>query len=277
MNAMKEESRRFAIMAEYDGTAFRGWQRQKNAPSVQACLEEAWYQLTGERIQLTGGSRTDAGVSALGHVSSFLSRTSIPTDRMALAWNTSLPPEAVIRQVERVSGAFSPRCDALGKTYRYTLRTGPVRPAISRRTAVHLPGPLDREAMREAISKLEGKHDFTAFMDQGSPTRRPVRTLYEIGFRETGDDIILTFSGDGFLYHMDRILAGTLASVGQGKIDPAAIEEIIQARDRTLAGPTLPAEGLLLERVYFADRLIGGARWPYEDPRRQATLAHLAP
>lgn len=267
----------YAVMTEYDGTAFKGWQRQKNALSVQQCLEDAWYALSGERIQLTGGSRTDAGVSALRHVSSFLSTTDIPLDRIALAWNAVLPPEAAVVAIRLVNRAFNPRYDALGKTYRYTIRTGRTRPVLARSLSAYVPGALDREAMREAAAKLSGKHSFTSFMDQGSPTRRPVRTLHEIDFQEAEGEIILTFTGDGFLYHMARILAGTIVSAGQGKIDTDTIEAIIESHDRVLAGPTMPPEGLLLERVYFAGHLFGGDRWPYEDQRRQARLAHLIP
>jgi len=276
MDAM-DKCARYAVMTEYDGTAFSGWQRQKNALSVQQCLEDAWYALSGERIKLTGGSRTDAGVSALRHVSSFSSRTAIPLDRIALAWNTVLPPEAAVAAIRPVNRAFNPRYDALGKTYRYTVRTGRTRPVLARSLSAYVPGPLDREAMREAAAKLSGKHNFTSFMDQGSPTKRPVRTLYQIGFQEAEAEIILTFTGDGFLYHMARILAGTIVSAGQGKIDTDTIEAIIESHDRVLAGPTMPPEGLLLERVYFAGHLFGGDRWPYEDQRRQARLAHLIP
>lgn len=269
--------RRYAVMTEYDGTAFCGWQRQKSHPSVQACLEDAWKELTGERIRLTGGSRTDAGVSALRHVSSFVSETTIPADRMARAWNTRLPAPAAVVDVRPVNPAFNPRYDALGKTYRYTLRTGPIRPVIARHATCHLPGPLDREAMRFAAETLLGRHNFSAFMDQGSPTKRLIRTLHRLDLVEEGDELVVRMTADGFLYHMARILVGTLVAAGQGKIDPATMREIIEACDRTLAGPTMPPQGLLLERVYFADRLFGDDRWPHEDPRRQAKLANLLP
>ena len=131
--------------------------------------------------------------------------------------------------------------------------------------------------MRKAAKNLEGRHDYSSFMDQGSPTKRLVRNLYEIAFDQKGDEITLTFTGDGFLYHMVRILAGTIVHAGQGKIDPDTIGEIIRSGDRVLAGPTLPPEGLLLERVYFAGRLFGDDCWPYPDQRRRAKLAHLLP
>ncbi len=262
-------------MTEYDGTAFFGWQRQKDLPSVQQTLEEAWRDLTGERIRLTGGSRTDAGVSAARHVSSFLSETPIPLDRIGLAWNTALPPELAVQAVRSVNPAFNPRYDALGKTYRYTLATGPVRPVIDRGRASHVPGRLDLSALKEAAAHLTGRQDFTAFMDQGSPTRRPVRTLHQLQVEEGEDRLVLRFTGDGFLYHMVRILAGTLVFAAQGKIEPGAIPGIFASGDRRLAGPTLPPEGLLLERLYFAGELFGQDRWPYEDSRRAEKLVHL--
>ncbi|HZK29575.1 MAG TPA: tRNA pseudouridine synthase A, partial [Clostridia bacterium] len=231
----------------------------------------------GETITLTGGSRTDAGVSALRHVSSFLSNTSIPLERIALAWNTALPQAIAVHDAREVGGAFNPRYDALGKTYRYTVVTGRVRPVIARHFAAYVPGSLDVNAMHEASLLLKGTHDFTSFMDQGSPTRRPVRTLYELGIEEEDRRLSFTFTGDGFLYHMVRILAGTLVSVGQGKIDPDKIATIIESRDRAMAGPTMPAEGLRLERVFFADHLFGNDRWVYEDLRRESKRAHLSP
>ncbi len=253
-------------MTEFDGSAFHGWQRQKNAPSVQACLEDAWRSLTGEAITLRGGSRTDAGVSALGHVSDFSSATSIPVDRIARAWNTILPESVAVRAARRVPGGFSARYDALGKTYRYTILTGETRPVIKRRTTAFAPGELDVDAMRSALEFLRGTHDFSSFMDQGSPTKRLVRTLHEIQIDGCGE-LTIAMTGDGFLYHMARIIAGTLVYIGQGKISVNELGTIVKARDRVLAGPTMPAEGLVLERVYFASELFGDDRWPYEDER----------
>lgn len=264
-------------MAEFDGTAFSGWQRQKNAPSVQACLEDAWQSLTGETISLQGGSRTDAGVSALRHVSSFLSASSIPCEKMAIAWNTKLPPALSALQVREVGKAFHPRYDALGKSYRYSLARGSARPAILRNQQAYVPGPLNLLLMQEAAEKLLGEHDFTAFMDQGSPTMRPIRTLHELDIREEEDRILVTVTGDGFLYHMVRILLGTLVLAGQGKLAPRKIAGIIKSGDRTLAGPTMAPQGLLLERLYFADTLFGRDAWPYPDPRREEKKEHLYP
>ncbi|MGI6157070.1 MAG: tRNA pseudouridine(38-40) synthase TruA [Saccharofermentanales bacterium] len=268
---------RYAITAEYDGAAFSGWQRQSNAPSVQACLEDAWQRLTGETVRLVGGSRTDAGVSARRHVSAFTSRTTIPTERIALAWNTALPPTVAVHDARRVHGDFNPRYDALGKRYRYTIVRGPIRPVIDRHTAAHVPGELDINAMAEAADAFVGTHDFTALMDQGSPTRRPIRTLYAVELDDDDRTLTVRVTGDGFLYHMVRILVGTLVYVGQGKLAAGDISYILASGRRVSAGPTMPPEGLVLEHVYFAETLFGGDRWPYDDPRRASKRARLYP
>lgn len=295
---LPENAIQYAILTEFDGSVFHGWQRQRNAPSVQACLEDAWEALTGERIVLRGGSRTDAGVSALGHVSAFHTTSSIPEDRIARAWNTKLPDGVVVCAATRVHHDFHARYDTLGKLYRYTIKTGSTRSVLSRHTTAFVPGELDVDAMREAIPFLEGTHDFSAFMDQGSPTKRLERTLYDIKLtpgarrleeptqtdkllhdvkrgRET--DLVIKIMGDGFLYHMARIIVGTLVYIGEGKIAPQELLSVLKNKDRTLAGPTMPAAGLLLERVFFADELFGDDRWPYEDERREAKLATLKP
>ncbi len=261
-------------MTEFDGSAFHGWQRQKNAPSVQACLEDAWRSLTGETISLRGGSRTDAGVSAFGHVSDFSSSTSIPADRIARAWNTKLPESVAVRAAQCVPSGFNARYDALGKTYRYTILTGETRPVIKRRTTVFVPGELNVDAMRSALEYFRGTHDFSSFMDQGSPTKRPVRTLHDIQIDGYGE-LTITMTGDGFLYHMARIIAGTLVYIGQDKISVNELAYVIEARDRVCAGPTMPSEGLVLERVYFAADLFGDDCWPYEDERFESKRAEL--
>lgn len=276
MNIYPDNAIQYAIMTEFDGSAFHGWQRQVNAPSVQGCLESAWRELTGESVALIGGSRTDAGVSASGHVAAFHSATSIPVDRIARAWNTKLPESVAVRAVRKVSRLFNPRYDALGKHYRYTILTGDTRPVLRRRTTAFIPGELDVDAMRSAIPFLRGTHNFSSFMDQGSPTKRFGRTLHEITI-EGETELVIAMKGDGFLYHMARIIAGTLVYIGQGKIAPDELPSVFAASDRTLAGPTMPAEGLLLERVYFAADLFGGDRWPYEDERREAKLRTLLP
>lgn len=272
---LEKKQRRYAVLTVYDGSAFSGWQRQARATTVQACLEDGWRKLTGERIRLTGGSRTDAGVSARGHVSSFLSTNSIPPEKMALAWNTTLPEAVAVKAVRTVGPAFNPRYDALGKRYIYQLDTGPVRPVLDRGLVAHMPGDLDLLKMEEGAKILQGTHDFTAFMDQGSPSRRPVRTLHRLDLSREGDRITMAFEGDGFLYHMVRILAGTLLWLGRGKLDPASLGDLMERKDRRLLGPTLPGRGLVLDRVYFADQLFGDDAWPWPDSRREEKKAHL--
>lgn len=259
---------RYAILTTYDGAFFSGWQRQKNAVSVQQTLEDVWKKQTGETIRLTGGSRTDAGVSARGHVSSFRSETSIPEQNIPLLWNAKLPDSIAIRKAIRVDDDFNPRYDALGKEYRYRIMNSRVRPVLFRHLVSHIPGTLDMSAMRQALPFFAGTHSFLSLMDQGSPTKRPVRTIQHLELIEEGSLITLVVRGDGFLYHMVRILAGTLVLIGQGKMLPEQVPKLLESKDRTLAGPTMPPQGLTLERVFFEKTLFGDDCWPYEDERR---------
>lgn len=264
---------RYAILTTYDGSAFSGWQRQKNAISVQQTLEDCWQKQTGETIRLTGGSRTDAGVSARGHVSSFRSKTPIPLNNIPLFWNAKLPDSIAVRKVIRVEDDFNPRYDALGKEYRYRILNRRVRPVLYRHLVAHVPGVLDLSAMRQALPYFAGTHSFLSLMDQGSPTKRPVRTIQHLELAEEDRVITLIVRGDGFLYHMVRILAGTLVLIGQGKMSPEQVPALLETKDRTLAGPTMPPQGLTLERIYFAKMLFGGDCWPYEDERREDMLS----
>lgn len=264
---------RYAILTAFDGTFFSGWQRQKNANSVQQTLEDVWQKHTGETIRLTGGSRTDAGVSARGHVSSFLSTTPIPEQNIPLFWNANLPDSIAVRKAIRVEDDFNPRYDALGKEYRYRILNCRVRPVIFRHLVAHVPKELDLSAMRQALSYFVGTHSFLALMDQGSPTKRPVRTIQCLELMEEDRLITLVVRGDGFLYHMVRILAGTLVLIGQGKMSPEQVPALLESEDRTVAGPTMPPQGLTLERIYFGKTLFGGDCWPYEDERRKSALS----
>jgi len=260
---------RFAILTTYDGSAFSGWQRQKNAISVQQTLEDCWQKQTGEKIRLTGGSRTDAGVSARGHVSSFRSKMPIPVNNIPLFWNAKLPDSIAVRKAVHVEDDFNPRYDALGKEYRYRILNRRIRPVIFRHLVAHVPSELDLNAMREALPYFAGTHSFLSLMDQGSPTNRPVRTIQHLELVDKDRLITLIVRGDGFLYHMVRILAGTLVLIGQGKMSPDQVPALLETEDRTLAGPTMPPQGLTLERIYFAKTLFGGDCWPYEDERRK--------
>ncbi|MDD2427119.1 MAG: tRNA pseudouridine(38-40) synthase TruA [Eubacteriales bacterium] len=265
MTNVCREKLKIAISTEYLGVDFHGWQRQENAHTVQAELEDAWFELTSERIVLNGSSRTDAGVSARRHISSFVTCSSIPVERIPLAWNTKLGPGVAVREAKITQTDFDPRFDALGKEYTYSFYLSKTRPVIERFQTHHVPQKLDLAAMREASASFLGEHDFTALMDQGSPSKRPCRSLYSLVLEEADPFLHLHVIGDGFLYHMVRILAGTLLYVGLGKLTAQDIPLLLKERDRRAMGPTLSACGLTLERVFYKDELFGSDRWPYHD------------
>ena len=246
-----EGQRRFMLVLEYDGTAYCGWQRQINGPSVQQVLEEALARLTGERIAVTGSSRTDAGVHAMGLCAHFDSATRIPPDKLAFALNTMLPPDVRIRRSCAAPEGFHARYSACGKVYRYTFFNDRHDCAIGRQYAAHVPLRLDEGRMHEEAQALCGTHDFAAFAASGSVASSTVRTIYRAQVRRCGDEVTLLVLGDGFLYNMVRIIAGTLMEVGTGRREPGAIARAIETGDRLALGQTAPARGLTLMRVLY--------------------------
>lgn len=246
-----EGQRRFVLVCEYDGTAYCGWQRQINGPSVQQVLEEALARLTGESVTVTGSSRTDAGVHALGLCAHFDSATRIPPDKLAFALNTMLPPDIRIRESSPAPEGFHARYSACGKVYRYAFFNSRHDCAIGRQYAAHVPLELNERLMHEEAQALCGTHDFAAFAASGSVATSTVRTIYRAQVTRSGDTVTLTVLGDGFLYNMVRIIAGTLMEVGTGKRAPGAIARAIATGDRLALGQTAPAKGLTLMRVLY--------------------------
>jgi len=266
---MNKGERKIALAVEYDGSCFHGWQRQANALSVQETLEAAWEELTGEKKAIIGCSRTDKGVSARCHISHLFTSTPIPDENIFLALNTKLPNGISVLSSRAVAPDFHARYQACGKTYSYRLLCSQSRPAIDRRTTAWLPQDLDYQAMRESCLHFLGERDFSALMDQGSATRRSKRRIYNIELQKqilgelSGTEYLLEITGDGFLYHMVRIIMGTMVEAGQAKIDPSMIPDLLRAGDRTKMGMTMPPEGLILEKVYFQEELFGNDTWPY--------------
>ena len=246
-----EGQRRLMLIVEYDGTDYCGWQRQINGPSVQQTLEEALCRLTGENIAVTGSSRTDAGVHAMGLCAHFDSATRIPAEKIAFALNTMLPEDVRIRESSLAPEGFHARYSAAGKVYRYRFYNSRHASAIGRQYAAHVPLVLDEERMHEEAQALCGTHDFEAFAASGSVVKSTVRTIYRVQVRRLGDEVELLVLGDGFLYNMVRISAGTLMEVGTGKREPGAIAKAIETRDRLALGQTAPAKGLTLMRVLY--------------------------
>lgn len=266
MTSELHTTRRILLRVAYDGTNYHGWQVQPNAKTIEGELNRVLTQLTGEEIQVTGASRTDAGVHALGNVAVFDTASKIPAEKFSYALNQRLPEDIVIQSSLQVADDFHPRhCDCC-KTYEYDIlnRTFPL-PAY-RNTAYFLYGDLDLDAMRRACQAFPGEHDFASFCAAGAQVQTTVRTIYSLEVLEqplavTGRGVssqrsperLLTIRvrGNGFLYNMVRIIAGTLVEVGRGHIRPEEVEGIIAACDRAKAGPTAPARGLRLVEIKY--------------------------
>lgn len=267
--------RNICLLVSYDGTRYYGFQTQPGGNTIQDRLEEAIWRLTGERTRVVGSGRTDAGVHARGQVVHFHTQSRIPVERWALALNTRLPEDIVVRAAAEVPESFHARHHALWKTYRYTINTCRFPDVFRRRYEYHHPRPLDISAMREGLRHLVGEHDFTSFASIHSSAEHHVRTIYEArldaeragrdagpawsadgagsgnGLPDGGGVLHLVLTGNGFLYNMVRIIAGTILEVGEGKRDPDDIARILAAKDRSLAGPTAPAHGLMLLEVGY--------------------------
>jgi tRNA pseudouridine38-40 synthase len=268
--------RNIRLIISYDGTDFHGWQRQPHAPTVQACLEGAIAKLVGERVQVWGSGRTDAGVHALNQVANFKTDCRIPCENLVKALNDVLPPTVRIKGAQEVDADFHARYDVRAKTYRYRILQAPLCSPFLWRFVFHYPFPLDRARMAEAARLLEGERDFTSFaglVGEGSALPLPpgqaaaqraslplregpsgmVRRIYEsrVLWRPRTSLLIYEVRGSGFLHHMVRNLVGTLIEVGRGKFAPQDMLRILTARDRAKAGPTAPAQGLCLVRVEY--------------------------
>jgi len=243
--------RNIKLTIEYDGTCYNGWQSQENGRAIQDEIENAIFKLTGEKIRVTGASRTDAGVHACGQVCNFFTSSSIPADKFSFALNTLLPGDIVIKKSEEVSGDFHARFSAKGKKYRYVIYNSPHPSALLRSRSWHVFYKLDIEAMKEAATYLIGTHDFTCFMAQGSNVKSTVRTIWEMSIEKEKEIVQIEVSGNGFLYNMVRIIVGTLIEIGAGKIRPEQIDDIMKKCDRKLAGRTAPRQGLYLVEVYY--------------------------
>lgn len=243
--------RNIKLTIEYDGTSYGGWQKQKNNRTIQQCIEEAIKLLTGEEVELMGSSRTDAGVHAKGMVANFITNSQIPADKFREAINTKLPDDIGIIKSEEVDKNFHSRYDSKGKTYCYTLVNRYEKVCLGRSYVYQVRDELNYNLMKDAAKYFLGKHDFKAFKTNGSSVKTSVRTISRLELELKGDVIKIFISADGFLYNMVRIIVGTLIEVGKGKIKPEDIENIIKNGDRSKAGPCVPPNGLVLEKVFY--------------------------
>lgn len=243
--------RRIKLTVAYDGTDYCGWQVQPNGITVEGVLNQALSELTGEEIKVTGASRTDAGVHAEGNVAAFDTKTGIPPERIAYAVNQRLPEDIVVVKSEEVPADWHPRYQDSVKTYEYRILNREMPDPIYRFTTFHVSYSLNLDAMREAAVYLRGEHDFKSFCSIHTDVKSTVRTIYDLIIEKDGDVITLRISGNGFLYNMVRIIAGTLINVGRGAWPPEKIKEILEAADRGKAAATAPAKGLVLKHIRY--------------------------
>ena len=243
--------RRVLLSVEYDGTAYAGWQRQSNGLAVQQVLEEALSQASGERITVTGSSRTDAGVHALAQQVHFDTSCSIPPEKYPFVLNTLLPPDIRVRSGREVPSDFHARFLACGKTYTYRIWNSRHGSALYRNLTWHVPVPLDTDLMISALPDLLGSHDFQAFQASGGTAKTTLRTMDRAELSRSGEQIILTISGNAFLYNMVRIIAGTLAEIGLHRLPPSAFLTALQSGNRLDLGMTAPPQGLELSEVRY--------------------------
>ncbi len=243
--------RNLKLTLSYDGTDFNGWQTQPGYRTVQQTLEEAITTLTGERCRANASGRTDTGVHAVGQVVNFYTNTRHEPDVLVRALNAHLPPDVVVREAADVPESFDANRDARRKLYRYVIHDGPVPNLFLRRYTCQSRHRLDDQAMHRAAEPLKGRHDFHSFETDWPNRMSSVRTITHLAVNRVGDWIWLDVEADGFLYNMVRAIAGTLMNVGRGYWPETRVAEILAAEDRSLAGPTAPAQGLFLMRVTY--------------------------
>ncbi len=243
---------RIMLVVSYDGTAYNGWALQKSTHNtIEEMLNRAIKAVTGEELQVIGASRTDAGVHAYGNVAVFDTESTIPGDRFSYALNHVLPEDIRIVSSAEVSPDFHPRHCETEKTYEYrVLNTKTLVPTM-RLYTYHFSMPLDEDRMQKAAEYLIGEHDFTSFCNVESQALSHVRIIKDVTVKRDGDLVTISVTGNGFLYNMVRIIAGTLVQIGRGKGEPEDVEKMIAAKDRSAAGPTAPPEGLFLMNYKF--------------------------
>ena len=243
--------KRFKLVVAYDGTAYCGYQYQPELPTVEGFVNDALSELLGENIVTIGASRTDAGVHAYGNVAVFDTDARMAADKFAFAINQRLPDDIRIQYSDEVEAGWHPRKNDCIKTYTYRILNRKIDIPTERLYAHFCYFNLDVDKMREASGYFIGTHDFTSFCSQKSQASSPVRTIFSLEVLQDEDMITIVIRGDGFLYNMIRIIAGTLIKVGMGVYPPSHITEIMKAKNRKLAGQTMPAKGLTLVEIEY--------------------------
>lgn len=256
INTARPPLRRIMLVIAYDGTNYCGWQVQPNGVSIQSVLQEAIETLVGEKIMLTGASRTDAGVHALGQVAVFDTHSKIPADRFAPALNQKLPEDIIVQSSALVPGDFHPRYAKTSKTYEYKILNRRIPLPCERLYSYFVPRSLDLAAMEKAAGYLCGTHNFKNFASTKTSVKDTVRTVEALDLIKEGDMLTLRITGNGFLYNMVRIIAGALLYVGYGQCSPESIREALESDERIVPGPTAPARGLTLVNICYKEGML---------------------
>ena len=244
--------RNIKLTIEYDGKDFNGWQKQPNKLNIQGTIEKAIERITGKEVELMASGRTDRGVHALAQVANFKTDSKLPIEKFPIAINSNIKNSIRIKDAEEVDENFHSRLSCKKKTYRYVINNSKYGSSIYRNLETHIPVKLNVNKMKEAIKYFEGEHDFKAFKASGTSSKSSVRTIYKGEVIKKEDERIwIELTGNGFLYNMVRIIAGTLVDVGLGKIEPIEIKDIIKSKDRQKAGKTLAPQGLFLVKVEY--------------------------
>lgn len=258
-------TRRIGLRLAYEGTRYSGWQTQPGRTTVQGVVTDAIREISGEDVLVRGASRTDAGVHALDQVAAFTTASGLPVDAWVRAVNARLPPDVTVIEGREVSADFDPVAAAVRKRYRYRIHDAPWRPILQRHLVWRWRGRLDDARMQAAAGHLVGEHDFTSFESTPSTRLSKIRTIHALTVRRTvaadegggpaddrpGAEVWIEVEGNGFLYNMVRIIAGTLVMVGAGRRQPEWVAAALAARSRPAAGPTAPPAGLTLVSIYL--------------------------
>jgi tRNA pseudouridine38-40 synthase len=243
--------KRIKLTVAYDGTNYCGWQVQPNGITIEEVLNKTLSKLTGEDICIIGASRTDSGVHAMGNVAVFDTETTIPPERIAMSLNQRLPEDIVIVKSEEVAADFHPRYCNCSKTYEYHIINTRIPIPTKRLTNYFVSYNLNIDDMRKAATYLVGEHDFASFCNVRTNVESTVRTVTALDILQNGNEITVRITGNGFLYNMVRIIVGTLIRVGRGFYKPEQVKEILEAKERTAAGVTAPAHGLMLMQIDY--------------------------
>jgi len=249
--------KRILLTIAYDGTNYSGWQKQKDEAviTVEGELTKALRLLfRNPALECIGASRTDAGVHALGQRAVIDVETSIPAEKIPLAIRSFLPTDIVVTKAEEVAETFHPRFDCVKKTYEYRFWNAPAKNPKERLYSAYVQKPLDVERMNEGAKAFLGTHDFAAFCAAGAQVSTTVRTIFDCHVEKQGESVRILVTGDGFLYNMVRILAGTLLAVGMGRLEPKAVATIIAGKDRRAAGQTAEPQGLTLLEIFYDEK-----------------------